>query len=82
MEDLAGKLLLVVAIKKAEGILGKMVMDEQLLMGWPGLCQDVSRICDTNWPAGRLPGGRGQDGDKGSYILAPLCSNEGRNRAS
>ena len=41
------KLLLVVAIKKAEGTLAKMVMEEQLLMGWPGLCQEVSRICDT-----------------------------------
>ena len=41
------KVLLVVAIKKAEGTLAKLVMEEQLLMGWPGLCQEVSTICNT-----------------------------------
>ena len=36
-----------VAIRKAEGTLAKLVMEEQLMMGWPGLCQEVSAICDT-----------------------------------
>ena len=41
------KLLLVVAIRKAEGTLTKLVLEEQLTMGWPGLCQEVTKICDT-----------------------------------
>ena len=40
------KILLVQAIRRQEeGGLARQVLEEQLQMGWPGLAQEVSQIC-------------------------------------
>ena len=40
------KLRLMEAIKRQEdGVLAKEVLEQQLLMGWPGLAQEVEEIC-------------------------------------